>query len=186
VLKPARRATCQAVTARTFKSRAAQPFRPARIRAILLTAVTLTCACGLPPASDARAQGRAPRVLVLNAYNYTFPGTTIIGAAARQHLVDRTRGNIEIDIDFLDLLRHPDPGYEQRTATYLSEKYAAKPPDVLVALGSPALPFIVRHRAIIAANAPVVFAGISGELFGGTPAAGYHRGYQHVRHRQDP
>jgi PAS domain S-box-containing protein len=161
VLKPARRAACQAVTARTFKSRAAQSFRPVRICAILLTAATLTCACGLAPASDARAQERAPRVLVLNAYNYTFPGTTIIGTAARQHLVDRTRGNIEIDTDFLDLLRHPGPGYEQRTATYLSEKYAAKPPDVLVALGSPALPFIIRNRAIIAAKAPVVFAGIS-------------------------
>src|SRR5262245_25738929 len=87
---------------------------------------------------SSRADERQERVLMLHAFNYTFPATTLIGDAARKRLVDRSRGRIEIDADFLDLNRASDPEHEVRTAAFLREKYSNHPPDVIMTLGSAA------------------------------------------------
>ena len=133
-----------------------------------LCGVPRSCASGiflffllLSSATSASAQERVPRVLMLHAYNYTFAATTIAATAARQRLINSVSSRIDIDADFLDLIRSSDPDHEQRTAAYLAEKYAANPPDVIVTLGSAALPFIMRHRASIAPKAPVVFLNVS-------------------------
>jgi C4-dicarboxylate-specific signal transduction histidine kinase/ABC-type uncharacterized transport system substrate-binding protein len=98
---------------------------------------------------------------MLHAFNFTFPATTVIGEAARKRLLERSPQKIEIDADFLDLARITDPGHEQRTAAYLRDKYARTPPDVVMTLGSAALPFILTHRDAIAPNVPVVFTSIA-------------------------
>jgi signal transduction histidine kinase len=101
------------------------------------------------------------RVLMLHAFNYTFPATTQVAEAARKRLLERSSQKIEIDADFLDLARITDPGHEMRTAAFLREKYARTPPDVVMTLGSAALPFIIRHRDAIVPKVPVVFTAIS-------------------------
>src|SRR4051812_38300141 len=117
------------------------------------------------PGSVSRAQDTPRRVLMLHAYNFTLPGTTAVGDAARNRLLDRSAGKIEINADFLDLVRVSEPGYELRTAEYLREKYARTPPDVVITMGAPALPFIVKYRDIFAPKVPVVFTGISRENY---------------------
>ncbi len=101
------------------------------------------------------------RVLMLHAFNYTFPATTQVAEAARKRLLERSSQKIEIDADYLDLARITDPGHEMRTAAFLREKYARTPPDVVMTLGSAALPFIIRHRDGIVPKVPVVFTAIS-------------------------
>ena len=49
--------------------------------------------------------------------------------------------------EFLDSPRFGGPAYESTVARYLREKYASRPPDVIVAVGEDALRFILRHRA---------------------------------------
>ena len=49
---------------------------------------------------------------------------------------------------------------------FLRAKYEKRPPDVVITLGSAALPFIVRHRDEIAPNAPVVFTSVSPQNYG--------------------
>jgi PAS domain S-box-containing protein len=49
---------------------------------------------------------------------------------------------------------------------FLRAKYEKRPPDVVITLGSVALPFIVRHRDDIAPNAPVVFTSVSPQNYG--------------------
>jgi hypothetical protein len=49
---------------------------------------------------------------------------------------------------------------------FLRTKYEKRPPDVVITLGSAALPFIVRHRDDIAPNAPVVFTAVSPQNYG--------------------
>jgi PAS domain S-box-containing protein len=110
---------------------------------------------------QSRANDVPRRVLILHAFNYTFPATTVIAEATRKRLLERSPQRIEIDADFLDLARNTDPAYEARTATFLREKYARNPPDLVLTLGSAALPFIVKHRDEIAPNIPVVFASVS-------------------------
>src|SRR5713101_299166 len=101
------------------------------------------------------------RVLMLHAFNYTFPATTLIADGARKRLLERSPQPLEIDADFLDLARNTDAEYESRIAMFLRAKYERRPPDVVITLGSLALPFIVRHRDDIAPDAPVVFTSVS-------------------------
>ncbi|WP_166301121.1 sensor histidine kinase [Bradyrhizobium sp. 2S1] len=98
---------------------------------------------------------------MLHAFNYTFPATTLIADGARKRLLERSPQPLEIDADFLDLARNTDAEYESRVAMFLRLKYGKRPPDVVITLGSAALPFIVRHRDDIAPNVPVVFTSVS-------------------------
>jgi len=116
------------------------------------------------PAPPARSE-QPSRILLLHAFNYTFPATTAISEAARKRLLDRAPHKLEIDAEFLDLARASDPGHEDRTVSFLREKYAHSPPDLVMTLGSLALPFIVKHRKAIAPAAPVVFTSISPATF---------------------
>jgi len=101
------------------------------------------------------------RVLMLHAFNYSFPATTLIADSARKQLLERSERPVEIDADFLDLARNTDADYESRITTFLRAKYGKRPPDVVITLGSAALPFIVKHRDEIAPNVPVVFTSVS-------------------------
>jgi len=106
------------------------------------------------------------RVLMLHAFNYTFPATTLIADGARKRLLERSPQPLEIDADFLDLARNTDPEYESRITMFLRTKYQKRPPAVVITLGSVALPFIVRHRDDFAPNAPVVFTSVSPQNYG--------------------
>lgn len=112
-------------------------------------------------AGPTRAQERPPRILMLHAFNYMFPATTAVGDAARKRLLERSPHKLDIDGEFLDLARPSDAGHEDRVVSFLREKYARSPPDVVMTLGSLALPFIVKHRDVIAPSVPVVFTNIS-------------------------
>ena len=136
-------------------------------------------------AIEARA-AEPRRVLMLHAFNYTFPATTQVADAARKRLLERSPQKIEIDADFLDLARITDPGHEPRTADFLRDKYARTPPDVVMTLGSAALPFIIKHRDAIAPKVPVVFTGdLSAKLCGFATAARRDRDHHRVQSGQD-
>jgi PAS domain S-box-containing protein len=111
-----------------------------------------------PPSS---AADKVPRVLMLHAFNYTFPATTSIADAARKRLLEISPQKVEFDADFLDLARLPDAQHEARTADFLRNKYAHTPPDLVLSLGSAALPFILKYRDAIAPGVPVVFASVA-------------------------
>ncbi|HLQ90733.1 MAG TPA: ATP-binding protein [Xanthobacteraceae bacterium] len=111
------------------------------------------------------AEELPPRLLMLHAYNFTLPGTTMIGDAARKRLFEQSPKRIEIDADFLDLVRVSDPDYELRTANFLREKYARAQPNVVMTLGAAALPFIIKFRDTFVPKVPVVFTSVSRESY---------------------
>jgi C4-dicarboxylate-specific signal transduction histidine kinase len=117
----------------------------------------------LAPSANATEAPR--RVLMLHAFNFTFPSTTMIADAARKRLLETSSQKIEFEADFLDLARVPDPEHEQRTAEFLRNKYARTPPDLVMTLGSAALPFIIKYRDTIAPKIPVVFTSISAHSY---------------------
>ena len=95
-------------------------------------------------ALDARAAEPKKRVLMLHAFNYTFPATSGRGrrtkAAARAFDNSRDRRRIS-----RPGAQHR-PAHETRAATFIRDKYGRHPPDLVMTLGSAALPFIVKHR----------------------------------------
>jgi PAS domain S-box-containing protein len=113
-------------------------------------------------AAEARAAERA-RILMLHAFNYSFPATSVIAEAARKRLVEHSK-SIDIDAEFLDLARNTDDAHALRMATYIRDKYGRHPPDLVITLGSNALPFVLKHRDMLP-NVPVVFASISPQTY---------------------
>jgi PAS domain S-box-containing protein len=101
------------------------------------------------------------RVLMLHAFNYTFPATSVIAEAVRKRLQERTRQSVEIDAEFLDLARTTGETRELRTATFVRDKYEQRPPDLVMTVGSAALPFILKYRDILFPQVPIVFTSIS-------------------------
>ena len=99
-------------------------------------------------AGEARAAERA-RVLMLHAFNYSFPATSVIAEAARKRLVEHSK-SVEIDAEFLDLARNTDEAHSLRVATFIRDKYGKHPPDLVITLGSNALPFVIKYRDILA------------------------------------
>ncbi|MEJ0077844.1 MAG: ATP-binding protein [Alphaproteobacteria bacterium] len=137
-------------------------------RALLGAAVVL---CSPFPAftSSAHADERAQRVLILHAYNYTFPATSMAADGARERLLQRSPKKIELDAEYLDLVRFSEPGHEQLMANFLRERYAQRRPDVVLAVSGEALPFVIKHRDAFAPGVPVVFIGISREAYASSP-----------------
>jgi PAS domain S-box-containing protein len=111
---------------------------------------------------DARAAERT-RVLMLHAFNYSFPATSVIAEAARKRLAEHSK-LVEIDAEFLDLARNTDEAHSLRTATFIRDKYGKHPPDLVITLGSNALPFVIKYRDMLP-DVPVVFASISPQTY---------------------
>jgi len=102
--------------------------------------------------AESRADDTPRRVLILHAYNYTFPATTLVSDAARKRLLEVSQQRLEIEADFLDLARLPGETHALRMA-------ADRHFDLVLAIGVAAVPFIVKYRDLIAPGVPVVFAG---------------------------
>ena len=105
--------------------------------------------------------GRVPRVLVLYPYDERIAATTAAGEAVRARLLEATGGKIDLFSEFLDLSRFPEAYYVDRMALFLAEKYVARQPDVVIALGEQSAQFIVTHRASLAKNARIFAAGFN-------------------------
>jgi hypothetical protein len=106
--------------------------------------------------SPARADETPKRALILHSYNYTFPATSIAADSARKRLLERSPQKIELEAEYLDLNRFAEPGHELLMANFLRDRYANAQPDVVLAIGGDALPFVVKHRDEFAPRVPAV------------------------------
>lgn len=71
---------------------------------------------------------------------------------------------LDIDIEYLELLRSDDEEYEQRWIELLRAKYARKPPDLVIPIYISAIEFVNQHREKIFPGTPVVFCSATQHL----------------------
>ncbi len=64
---------------------------------------------------------------------------------------------LDIEIEYLNLVRHKDPDYLRSWIELLKTKYAKKPPDLVIPVFVPALEFTLKHREAIFPETPIVF-----------------------------
>ncbi len=127
---------------------------------------TLALAFGfLIPQCSSRAEESTKRVLLLFSYNIAYPGVMSIGQGAIRQLRDKSPEKLELLSEFLDLARFSDPSDESRTARYLASKYADRIPDVVITAGREASQFILKHRAEIAPDVPIVACCLTADTF---------------------
>lgn len=126
-------------------------------RGIAATALCLLLACFWSAASAA-ASGPLANVLVILSSSRLLPANVEFD----QGLNDAADGsaNVRFFTEFLDSPEFGGESYEQQTAAYLGRKYAVHRPRVVVAGGQAALDFLLRYRADMFPEAPVVHAGV--------------------------
>lgn len=130
-------------------------------RPALMTVVLATVWGSFADASDTSVPitDRVPRVLILYPYDERIAATTAAGEALRSRLLEATDGKVDLFSEFLDLSRFPEAIHVARMGRYLAEKYAARRPDVVVALGKESANFVTTYRITIAPDAKIVAAG---------------------------
>ncbi|MDM0110142.1 hypothetical protein QTH97_34965, partial [Variovorax sp. J22R24] len=101
-------------------------------------------------AADAR------NVLVLYSNGRLVPANVDVERGLRGAIRDTAARPVEVFTEFLDYPEFVGEDYEDTVATYLQRKYAARPPDVVIAVARQSLDFLLRQRARLFPGAPIV------------------------------
>lgn len=120
--------------------------------------------CFAPRPAAGKDQRR--RIYFLESLSPTQPAAirTIEGFTKR--LNEKTTERFEIFIDYLELGRFSGEAHADRSARFLAGKYAEAPPDVLIPLGRAAIPFLLKHRDIVAPQVPIIMVSIPARAMG--------------------
>jgi signal transduction histidine kinase len=100
------------------------------------------------------------RIYFLESLSPATPAAVRTIEAFKQRLSEKTSESFDIFIDYMELVRFPTQSHTDRTAQYLAGKYSEAPPDLLIALGRAALPFMTKYRDIIAPTVPTIMASV--------------------------
>ncbi len=95
-------------------------------------------------------------VLVLYSNHRLLPANLEFEAALRETLREST----ELNAEFLDYPRFEGESYRRALTRFLREKYALRPPAVLVVAAEGALDYVLRHRAELFPQVPVIHAAV--------------------------
>lgn len=124
-------------------------------------------AAGGPPTPSAET---TQRVFVLYPANRLLPINIAADEAIRAAFAAGHSGHIEFYSEFLDPIRFPGKDQERRQCDYLRYKYQAQPPDLVIAGGGGALNFLVKYRADLFTDVPIVFCAVPGDHVPKSPA----------------
>ncbi len=97
------------------------------------------------------------RVYLLQGLTATQPAADATVGAFKARLKEASSENIDVFTDFLDIGRFPGPEHEKRLVPFLSGKFAQAKPDLIVSISRGATSFLVRHRAEIAPDIPILY-----------------------------
>ena len=104
----------------------------------------------------AATAGETRHVLVLYSNNRLLPANLELDRGLREMLAH----SVELSAEFLDYPRFDSESYVRALTTFLREKYALRPPAVLVVVSNEALDFLLRHRAELFPQVPVVHMAV--------------------------
>jgi PAS domain S-box-containing protein len=97
---------------------------------------------------------------VLYSDERLLPANIIADEAIRTAFAADSRNRIEFHSEFLDVSRFPGEAQQQRQRDYFRHKYRERPPDLVIAGGAPALEFLLKYRAALFPNVPIVHCGV--------------------------
>lgn len=98
-------------------------------------------------------------ILVLYSSTRMLPQNVITDRGLREALDRPGKPRVEVFTEYLDVPRFTGDAYVRTVATYLREKYSMLPPQVIVASGDTALAFLLKNRAYLFPDVPVVALG---------------------------
>ena len=126
----------------------------------------LVCLLTLNPA----ALATTPRnVLVLYSNGRLLPANIEGDRGLAEGFAERPDLTVDLSAEFLDSPKFSGEAYERTFLAYLREKYAANPPEVIIASANEAMGFLLRHRAALFAQVPIVHMSVSADYLQSVP-----------------
>lgn len=127
-----------------------------RLRALAFGAALLAA-----PGRPVLAAEPSRNVLVLYSNGRLLPANVEFDRALRGSIPSSVVRPVVVYDEFLDVPRFGGPAHERTFITYVREKYATRPPEVLVAASDEALIFLLQARKELFSQVPVIHAGVS-------------------------
>lgn len=112
-------------------------------------------------AAEAAAAAPGGSVLVLYSNGRLLPANVEFDQGLRAALPRSPEPELEIFDEFLDVPRFATPEHLLTMESYLKDKYARRPPTVLVSAGEEALGFLLDHRGDLFPEVPLVYAAVA-------------------------
>ncbi len=103
--------------------------------------------------------GDKHNILVVNSYHPTYRWTGLIMNGINSTL-EQYKGTITIDVEYMDTKSITDEQHYENLYALYKHKSKYKQYDVIITTDNNALAFVLRHRAELYPNVPVVFCGI--------------------------
>jgi C4-dicarboxylate-specific signal transduction histidine kinase len=122
--------------------------------------LSLAVACLLMVAPPVLA-AKPYNVLVLYSFGRLLPANLEGDRGLRETFATRPDLPVTISFEYLDNLRFQGEAYDKTFSTYLRDKYASMPPDVILAAADDSLDFVLRHRSEMFARTPVVYMNVT-------------------------
>ena len=129
-----------------------------KIRASALLWLLALCSFVAAPAAMA---GAVRNVLILYSNNRLVPGNVAVDRGLRAELTSASDRPVLVFSEFLDTPDFGGPTYEATLTTYLREKYSLRRPEAIVAVSDNAVDFLLRNRADLFPDIPVVHSSVS-------------------------
>ena len=120
----------------------------------------LLVACSASDAGDKIAANPVRRVLIIYSDERLLPANVIVDEAIRATFAAESSNPIEFHSEFLDVSRFPGEKQHERERDFLRDKYRERPPDLVIAGGGPALEFLLKYRATLFSDVPIVHCGV--------------------------
>lgn len=130
-----------------------------RFKTILGPALTVVLSCALLLLMPAIAVADEPpkNVLLFYSDEINRPGNVLVTQAIRSTLTEHWKSPIQIYDEGQDSLRIPNEKYETEMVALLQRKYEGVRFDLIFAFAPPALRFLLKHKAVLFPDAPIVF-----------------------------
>lgn len=122
------------------------------------------------PAS--RASETPKRVLLLDSFGRDVAPISTVISVFRTELSMRSPEPIDLHEVSLEMARFAEPGQEAPFVNFLRERFSGYTPDLVVAVGSPAFSFLVRHREVLFESTSVLIAGVAEQVLRAGPVIG--------------
>ena len=100
------------------------------------------------------------RVFFLNSYHNGYDWSDNILAGLRE-VLEEAEVEVELHVEYMDVKKFPSPEVRLELLNLYREKYAQEDFDVVVASDNAAFDFLLKHRAELFPDVPLVFAGVN-------------------------
>ena len=107
--------------------------------------------------------GRAARILMISGENRFLPATMLIERSVQDTLQKLLSGRFEFYAEYLDTSRFPGESHHRLFRLYLREKYAQRPPDLLIVNYSRNFELVETLATELFPDLPLVTVGVIGE-----------------------